>query len=104
MNLDELRELVYEEYVKNGFEERWNLVRPKEVGDIAEVGMIMTEISGVIEAIRVKDGLKVCHDLADAAIRLMNFATRHHIDLERLILLANETNRTRLRLHGKEVI
>lgn len=104
MNLWRLQEVVYGEYVKNGFEEEWNSVKPKEMGDIAELGMITTEVSEAIEAVRAGDEFKLRHELADIAIRLMNFATRHHVNLERRILSVNELNKARRRLHGKEVI
>jgi len=57
MNLREIQKLVFKEYIKNGYDEFWNKVifPQQKISNIAELGMINTEISEAIEWV-FKDG------------------------------------------------
>lgn len=100
--LRNIQNLVYVEYLKNGYQENWNL--HKDVGDIAELGLIVSEVSESIEVLRAKyKRTRLGFELADIIIRVMNFASRKNIDLEIVILEKNKKNLDRGYLHGKKV-
>jgi len=97
----ELQKLVYEEYVKNGYDSV--MKQHGEIGDIAELGLICTEVSEAIETVRKKErGIQ--EELADIIIRVMNFATRHNIYLEPTIVIKHIKNMKRGKYHGNPVI
>lgn len=100
-----LQAQLYEEYVKNGYRDNWNKTRPAKHGDLAELGLVVTEISEVMEHIRNKetDFNEVGLECADIIIRVTNFMTRKGLDLQTFILLAHAKNIERGYLHGKEV-
>lgn len=103
--MKELQKLVYEEYKKNGYEKQWSEFPNDGIADIAELGLVDTEISEAIECIRKrrpKDEL--AFELADAVIRIMTFATRKGIDdLGYYIQAKHEKNMERGYLHGRKV-
>jgi len=110
MNLIEIQDLVFEEYKKNKYLEMWQSEKgtysqEQKIKDLAELGLIITEISESMEEIRKKD--YVFHDLAiecsDIIIRVLNFMSRKNLDAEYFILLKNEVNTKREKLHGKGV-
>lgn len=107
LTIREIQDLVFQEYRKNGYEESWtannstNGIR-QEVFDIAELGLIITEVSEAIEEIR-NNGLSCNYELADIIIRVLNFSSRKDIDIEKAILEKNKINLERGLLHGKSV-
>jgi NTP pyrophosphatase (non-canonical NTP hydrolase) len=103
--LKEIQELVYLEYQKNGYRLMWNTVSPSKVGDIAELGLIITEVSEAIEVIRNNsDNLEnLAEECADMIIRVMNFMSRKHLDVTQAILDKHNINMNREILHGKDV-
>lgn len=74
------------------------------IADIAEVGLINTEVSELLEDIREdKDEIDQLKECADITIRIMNYCNRKGLDLELAILTKNAENMTREELHGKLV-
>jgi len=103
MEFSEIQKLVYSEYKKNGFEEEFN--KHDAIGDIAELGLITTEISEAIETIRYSNTRKhLCFELADIVIRVLNFANRKGINLEFFIQQKNDINQQRNKFHGNKNI
>ena len=110
MQFSKLQKLVFEEYVKNGYAERWTkeylIEHPDELDlviDLAEVGLFVTEISELMEEIR--DGRLPLYapEGADIIIRVLNFFNRKGIDLETAILNKHDINLGRDRLHGRKI-
>lgn len=107
MNLQELQQYVFREYKTNGYLEMFN--KHDKVGDIAELGLICTEVSEAIEVIRKKESYPVSEyelkeELADIIIRVFNFANRKGInDLEQQIVNKTHKNTVRPKFHGKDV-
>lgn len=97
-SLSELQDLVYKEYVKNGFRDNWESATPPSVSDIAELGLVVSELAEAMEAVRKETNL--AEELADTMIRLMNFAKRKGIDLEKEILAKHDKNMEREFMHG----
>ena len=115
MELDEIQKLVYEEYKKNGYLDMWTASVPppkdyseeQRIMDLAEVGLINTEVSEALEDIR-KFGYpmlldKLGNELADIIIRALNFGSRKGIDVESYILSKNGVNLERGERHGKKI-
>ena len=110
MNLKDIQNLVYIEYVKNGYSERWTQEYFKShpiefelLIDLAEVGLINTEVSELLEDIRDNNIEKYGEESADIIIRVMNWCKRKGIDLETHIIKKHEKNLTRGELHGKAI-
>ncbi len=110
MNLSKLQKLVFEEYKKNGYAERWSkeylMEHPEELDlviDLAEVGLFVTEVSELMEDIRDANVGHYGEEGSDIFIRLLNFFSRKGIDLEPHILAKHEKNLKRERLHGRKV-
>ena len=99
-----LMELVYEEYKKNGFYDYWNSVKPFEVGVLAEIALVDTEIAEGIDAMRDLDYEHLAEEIADRVIRSMNLANRLGIDLEKAIIDKHMKNLKRPKKHGRKVI
>ena len=102
MKFEDLQNLVYKEYKKNRFEEFFN--KNKECGDIAEIGLITSEIGEALDYCRDKNELFLSFELADIIIRVLNFCNRKNIDLEFFIITKNRINQNRGKYHGKKVI
>lgn len=112
MDFTRIQDLVFEEYKKNGYLENWEtaykiikesgVVDPRIV-DVAEVGLVDTEISEAIEEIRKGTPEKEVTELADAIIRIMTYSKRKNYDLEKAILDKHLKNMKREYLHGKRV-
>ena len=110
MNITELQKLVFKEYVRNGYAERWSkeylMEHPEELDlviDLAEVGLFVTEIAELMEDIRDANREHYGEEGADIVIRLLNYFNRKGIDLEPYILAKHEKNLDRGRLHGRKV-
>ena len=103
MSIRELQELVFEEYQKNGFLDQFFWAEPHEIADIAELGLVVTEVAEAMEAIRKGDAENVAEECADIIIRVLNFMSRAGLDAEEEIVKKNTRNRKRERLHGKKV-
>lgn len=125
MELNELIEMVFTEYLKNDYYDMWELKNAlyyfgdrtevndefygvfeqlKRIADIAEVGLMNTEVSELLEAIRKdKDEDEIGFECADIAIRLFNYCSRKRIDLEYYIERKHNINMQREKLHGKKV-
>lgn len=106
-SLRDIQKLVYKEYLKNGYLENWNI--HKQVGDIAELGLIISEVSEAMEIIRKNNNLEIWRNMelkkecADIVIRVMNFMSRKGLDLQTAILEKNKKNLKRGYLHDKQV-
>ena len=119
LTFNEIQELLYKEYKKNGYEKMWNRASLNHhlnifepIFDIAELGLINTEVSEAIETIRIFDnkemGIDSLHfslgvECADIIIRTLNFMKRKGLDTEYFILVAHNKNLKRGKLHGKRV-
>lgn len=109
-NLREIQKIVFEEYKKNGYLLNWGChtpnIQPKI--DLAELGLIVTEVSEAMEAIRTIPNLQqqktnLGFECADIIIRTLNFMSRNAIDATFFINAKNEINMNRGKLHGKAV-
>ena len=108
MEFKEVQKLVYIEYVKNKYEENWNLARMRlndNPGfiDLAELGLVVTEIAEAMEDIRKGRMDHVGEELADTIIRVLNLSSRLEIDIENEILSKHEKNMKREALHNKRI-
>lgn len=110
MNMKELQELVFKEYVKNGYAERWSkeylIEHPEELDlviDLAEVGLFITEVAERMEDIRDARIEHYGEEGADIVIRVLNYFNRKGIDIETYILEKHEKNLNRSRLHGRKI-
>ncbi len=110
MKLSELQKLVFEEYKRNGYAERWSkeylMEHPEELDlviDLAEVGLFVTEVSELMEDIRDANIDHYGEEGADVIIRLLNFFNRKGIDVEPYIIAKHEKNLKRGKLHGRKI-
>ncbi len=110
MSITEIQKLVFKEYVRNGYSERWSkeylIKHPEELDlviDLAEVGLFVTEIAELMEDIRDANTVKYGEEGADIVIRVLNYFSRKGIDIEPYILAKHEKNLERGRLHGRRV-
>jgi len=102
MEFKDIQKLVYEEYKKNGFEEFFN--KNKECGDIAEIGLITSEIGEALNYCRDRNEKFLSIELADIVIRVLNYCNRKNIDLEFYIIAKNRINNRRDKYHSKKVV
>ncbi len=110
MRIADLQKLVFTEYEKNGYAERWSreylMEHPEELDlviSLAEVGLFVTEVSELMEDIRDANVDHYGEEGADIIIRVLNFFSRKGIDVEPYILAKHEKNLKRERLHGRRV-
>ena len=110
MKISELQKLVFQEYKRNGYAERWSkeylIEHPEELDlviDLAEVGLFVTEVAELMEDIRDAKIEHYGEEGSDVVIRLLNFFNRKGIDIEPYILAKHEKNMKRERLHGRKV-
>lgn len=116
MNLNDIQQLVFEEYKKNGYLAMWEgaigvlkaFGDPNTGGliDLAELGLIGTEITEAMEDVRsnepdLQDKLGI--ELADIIIRVLNFASRKGIDITSYIIKKHKKNLERGKLHGRNI-
>lgn len=109
-DFNELQEMVFREYVKNGYAARWTreyfMAHPVEFDlliDLAEVGLINTEVSELLEDIRSNDKQKWALEAADIVIRVLNWCSRKGIDVDNAIHVKHLKNMGREHLHGRAV-
>lgn len=106
--IKKLQKLMFNEYEKNGYLQEWlwviNSTGQKKL-DIAELGLITTEISEAIEEIRNKntDIEHLGEECADILIRTLNFMSRKGLDASYYILKKYQKNLGRGKLHGRAV-
>jgi len=93
---------IYPEYVKNGFEKFWD--KHKELGNLAEVGLIHTEVAEAQESIRDNDYYNLGLELADIIIRVLNFCTRKGIPIEKRLYEKTLSNEKRKYKHDRNLI
>lgn len=106
MNIKTLTSTIYKEYVKNGYEEMWsNTENFQKKNDIAELGLIVAEISESMEEIRKKhtNNKHLAIECTDIIIRTLNFMNRKHLNIEQALQQAINKNNKRPKLHGKQV-
>jgi hypothetical protein len=115
MYIEEIQRKLFIEYEKNDYLRMWsnNFSKLKNqqnsIYDIAELGLINTEISEAIEEIRKKDideEIRLSHlgvECADIIIRVLNFMSRKGISANYYINYKHNINMNREKLHGKEV-
>jgi len=109
MEFSQVVELVFNEYIKNGYLVKWqsaqDILGTKDgaIVDIAELGLVATELSEAMEDVRKGNAKHLGEELADIIIRVLNFASRKEIDLEEEILKKHTVNMEREYLHGKEI-
>ena len=124
MKLSDIQKEMYKESTKAGYTELWNkpteamkileeecgivpidLIQEQKIYDIAEIGLISTEVSELIEEIRNKEVNwdKVAFEGADIIIRALNFLSRKNIDATKAIMDKHEKNMKRETLHGRGV-
>jgi hypothetical protein len=89
ITIEELQTLIFKEYEKNGYHKMWtngfkNNSPEQPIFDIAELSLIVTEISEAIEEKR-KNGLIDSENLfiecADIIIRTLNFMIRNEMEI-----------------------
>ena len=120
MSLNKLQKLVFEEYKKNAYLDMWNfgklyqnyiefelkryIPNLENIFDIAELGLISTEVSEGIEVIRQNGStFALILECADIIIRTLNFMSRKGYSATDFILLKHNLNLERGLLHGKKV-
>jgi len=102
MEFKDIMKLVYPEYQQNGFEAFFN--QHDDIGDIAEIGLVSSEVGEALDYCRDKNEKFMALELADICIRVFNFCNRKGIDLEFYIIAKTHINNTRSKFHGKKVI
>jgi NTP pyrophosphatase (non-canonical NTP hydrolase) len=107
--IDRLQNILFDEYRLNGYHQMWSRnfksdinSQEQKIYDIAEVGLINTEVSELLESIR-KDIDNQGEEIADIIIRVLNYATRKGIKVSHFINEKNIKNKSRGKLHGKKV-
>lgn len=104
--LNEIQELVFKEYIKNGYLDFWNcpIKDYQMIFDIAEIGFFTTEIGESIESRFIdKSDYDLGLECADIIIRTLNFMSRKHFNATFFILEKNKLNLKRGLLHGKKI-
>lgn len=133
MKLSEIQKIVFIEYKNNGYFDMWNYVphnanveqlefmslktieKEQKIRDIAELGLINTEVSEAIELVRSFwkeretinskpiEGYQLENECSDIIIRTLNFMSRKGFNAEKSILHKNKINLNRKKLHGRGV-
>lgn len=107
-NLSKIQEKVFLEYIENGYLAEWTAKDNEELQkklDIAELGLITTEISEAIEEVRNHETNlnKLSEECADILIRTLNFMSRKGIPAQFWVVAKNSKNHRRGKLHGRAV-
>jgi thiol-disulfide isomerase/thioredoxin len=96
-------DLIYKEYVDNGYRDRFDNSKDPVMADIAELGFITTEPSEGIEAVYKNLGkVELALELADTIIRASNMSTRKGNNVVADILTKHLKNMKRGKFHGKK--
>lgn len=110
--LKDLQRKVFIGYQMNGYEKMWNYpknnnlsIKTQKIFDIAELGLVNTEVAEAIEEIRKHkiNRDKLASECVDILIRVLNFMSRNNLDLEITLYKINNKELSRGYLHGKEV-
>jgi len=101
--LEQIIKDCFEEYDKNGFYDYWQKGDPIK-SDLAEIGLFTTEISEGLEDIRKGNYKHLGEELSDIIIRVINFATRKDISIEKELIKKIKKNSKREFKHGKKNI
>lgn len=105
LTIDRLLRLIQSEYRSNGFDFYFggdtSQIAIRVKSDLAEVGLIHTEVSEAQEAIRTNNGELLGLELADIIIRTMNFAGRKGIDMDCALRTKISMNENRPVKHGR---
>jgi len=108
--------ILYSEYEKNGFEDFWNgklflnslnpvqTIKLYNILDLAEFGLVNTEVSEALECIRNNDYYNLGLECADVIIRVLNFCTRKNIPIEKRLFEKAKINYEREKKHGRKLI
>lgn len=99
MHLSQIQKILFIEYKENGYFDMWNThgfdSQDKKIRDIAELGLITTEIAEAIEIVRQfwreesQESIKFSDlgfECADVIIRTLNFMSRKELNAEKIIL------------------
>lgn len=113
--LEYLQKEVFKEYSKNGYILSWSILENQYTElqaklDIAELGLITTEIAEAMEEIRNKEKNdretqldRLGLECADIIIRTLNFMSRNAINATYYINKKIEINNKRTKLHDRFV-
>lgn len=123
MNLSEIQKIAFNQVNNKGFYLRWNRARlileyhhsnndiPESFDkkqsyliDLAEMGLMHTEISEAMEEIRNGNREKAVIELAGCVVRVLCYCENQKFDLEKYILSELERNKKRELYHGRIVI
>lgn len=111
MDFKEIQKLAFKAHVEKKYLETWekayDVLKEHNLEgliDLAEVGLFTTEVGETLEEIRDKDEEATAKELGGIIIRILNFASRKGIDLEKVILSEIKRNTTRPDLHGRKLI
>ena len=111
MDFQKIQDLVFETYKKDGYFDTWEKIEKilephgyAGIAQLAEVGLFHTEVAESQEEVRNMSKGKLRKELADIMIRIMCFASRKGIDLEKEILQVNGKNMKREHLHGRKLL
>lgn len=105
MSIREIQQEHFKVSTAKGYTENWN--KYGKIGDIAEVSLIVTEVSELLEELRKHENKfsrsHISEECADIVIRVMNFMSRKGLDLDIALWVKNNKNKKREWLHGKEI-
>lgn len=111
MHLHDIQNLALDAHIAKKYLETWEEAYMilegyglEGIVDLAEVGLFTTEVAEALEEIRNKNPEEMGKELAGVVIRILNFASRKHIDLEPIIISEIKRNMTRKNLHGRKLI
>lgn len=108
-NLSTIQEKVFKEYIENGYLDEWTEknsdVELQKKLDIAELGLITTEVAEAIEEVREKelDLNNLSTECADIIIRTLNFMSRKGIPATFWVLEKDKKNNKRGKRHGRAI-
>ena len=108
-SLNNIQRILFTEYQKNGYLSMWtnnysNKNPHQGIFDIAELGLICTEVSEAIEEIRKPTNENALFlECSDIIIRTLNFMTRKGANAEYFIKMKHKENLLRGKLHGKQI-
>jgi len=111
MDFKDIQHLAYKGYREKGFLEKWEKARKilrehglERIVDLAELGLVVTEIAEAMEEIRDDNSKAESKELAGVFIRLSNYSMRKGYNLESEIIRESRRNLTRPKLHRRKVM